>query len=67
MPSTLGTGGRRRHRPRRQPSGRRFVAADDRRPTNEQARRVLGWTPRPPQEAIVAAAESMLDRGLAAP
>ena len=33
--------------------------------SNEKARRVLGWTPRDPKEAIVAAAESMVAQGLA--
>ena len=32
--------------------------------SNEKARRLLGWTPRPPEDAIVAAAESMVDKGL---
>lgn len=32
--------------------------------TNEKARRVLGWTPRPPSEAIISAAKSMVERGL---
>lgn len=35
------------------------------RTSNEKARRELGWTPRDPTEAIVAAAESMLAQGLA--
>lgn len=35
------------------------------RTSNEKARTVLGWTPRDPEEAIVAAAESMVARGLA--
>jgi nucleoside-diphosphate-sugar epimerase len=34
------------------------------RTSNEKARRVLGWTPRDPHEAIAAAAESMVRRGL---
>jgi nucleoside-diphosphate-sugar epimerase len=34
--------------------------------SNEKARRVLGWTPRDPREAIVAAAASMVARGLVA-
>lgn len=34
------------------------------RTSNEKARRVLGWTPRDPHEAIVAAAESMVRKGL---
>jgi len=32
--------------------------------SNEKARRLLGWTPRDPHEAIVAAAESMARKGL---
>jgi nucleoside-diphosphate-sugar epimerase len=32
--------------------------------SNEKARRVLGWTPRAPEEAILAAAESMVAKGL---
>ena len=32
--------------------------------TNEKARRVLGWTPRPADEAVVATAESLLRLGL---
>lgn len=32
--------------------------------SNEKARRLLGWTPRDPHEAIVAAAESMVKKGL---
>lgn len=32
--------------------------------SNEKARRVLGWTPRDPHEAIAAAAESMVEKGL---
>ncbi len=32
--------------------------------SNEKARRVLGWTPREPREAIVAAARSMVRKGL---
>ena len=32
--------------------------------SNDKARKMLGWTPRPPQEAIVAAAQSMVARGL---
>jgi nucleoside-diphosphate-sugar epimerase len=32
--------------------------------SNEKARRVLDWTPRDPHEAIVAAAKSMVSRGL---
>ena len=32
--------------------------------SNEKARRMLGWTPRDPHEAIAAAAESMVARGL---
>lgn len=32
--------------------------------TNQKARRLLGWTPRPPEEAIVATAESLLRLGL---
>lgn len=31
--------------------------------SNEKARTVLGWTPRDPKEALVAAAESMVERG----
>jgi nucleoside-diphosphate-sugar epimerase len=31
--------------------------------SNDKARRVLGWTPRDPREAIVAAAESMVRKG----
>ena len=37
-----------------------------RRPSSDKAARVLGWTARPPQEAIVAAGQSMVDRGLVA-
>lgn len=34
--------------------------------SNEKARKILGWAPRdPPEDAIVAAAESMIDKGLA--
>jgi nucleoside-diphosphate-sugar epimerase len=33
--------------------------------SNDKARRVLSWTPRDPKEAIVAAAESMVAKGLA--
>jgi dihydroflavonol-4-reductase len=32
--------------------------------TPEKARRLLGWTPRPGEEAIVATAESLIQRGL---
>jgi nucleoside-diphosphate-sugar epimerase len=32
--------------------------------TSEKARRVLGWAPRPAEEAIAATAESLLQRGL---
>jgi len=32
--------------------------------TGEKARRVLGWTPRPPEEAIIASAESLVQLGL---
>jgi len=32
--------------------------------SNEKARRVLGWTPRDPREAIASAAESMVAKGL---
>jgi len=32
--------------------------------TNEKARRLLGWTPRSTEEAIVAAAESLVRLGL---
>jgi nucleoside-diphosphate-sugar epimerase len=32
--------------------------------SNEKARRVLGWAPRDPREAIVAAAKSMAKKGL---
>jgi hypothetical protein len=32
--------------------------------TSEKARRVLGWTPRPPEDALVATAESLLRLGL---
>ncbi|ROP61506.1 aldehyde reductase [Curtobacterium sp. PhB115] len=34
------------------------------RTSNERARTVLGWTPRDPHEAIVAAARSLLEKGL---
>ncbi|MEQ1507615.1 MAG: aldehyde reductase, partial [Myxococcota bacterium] len=34
--------------------------------TNAKARRVLGWDPRPPEEALVATAESLLRLGLVA-
>lgn len=33
--------------------------------SNEKARRMLGWRPRPPSEAIIAAAGSMIKQGLA--
>lgn len=43
--------------------------ADDlgyaRRTSNEKARRVLGWQPRGPEEAVIAAAQSLVERGLA--
>jgi nucleoside-diphosphate-sugar epimerase len=32
--------------------------------SNEKARRVLGWTPRSNEEAIVATAQSLIDLGL---
>jgi nucleoside-diphosphate-sugar epimerase len=32
--------------------------------TNQKARRMLGWSPRDPKEAIVAAGESMVRKGL---
>jgi hypothetical protein len=32
--------------------------------SSAKARRVLGWSPRPPQEAVVATAESLLRLGL---
>lgn len=32
--------------------------------TNEKARTVLGWEPRPATEAVIAAAESLVGRGL---
>lgn len=32
--------------------------------SNDKARQVLGWTPRPPQDAIVDAAKSMVGKGL---
>jgi len=35
-----------------------------RKTSNEKARRVLDWTPRDPREAIVAAATSMIRKGL---
>jgi dihydroflavonol-4-reductase len=35
--------------------------------TGEKARRMLGWTPRSPEEAIVASAESLLRLGLVEP
>lgn len=35
-----------------------------REPANDKARQVLGWQPRVPQEAFVAAAESMIAKGL---
>ena len=34
--------------------------------TNDKARRLLGWAPRPPEEALVATAESLLRLGLVA-
>ncbi len=34
--------------------------------SNEKARRVLGWNPRRPEDAIVAAAQSMVEKGLVA-
>jgi len=36
-----------------------------RRATSAKAQHVLGWKPRPPEEAIVATAESLLKRGAA--
>ncbi|MFD5624906.1 SDR family oxidoreductase [Streptomyces sp. NPDC127072] len=36
------------------------------RTSNEKARRVLGWTPRDPEEAVIAAAESLVKKGLIA-
>jgi nucleoside-diphosphate-sugar epimerase len=45
----------------------REIAADlgyARRTSNETARRVLGWHPRRPEEAIVAAARSLVAKGL---
>jgi nucleoside-diphosphate-sugar epimerase len=50
--------------------GLRAVAPDlgyARRVSSERARRVLGWQARDPEEAIVAAGRSMVDRGLASP
>lgn len=47
----------------------RGVAADlgyARRTSNEKARRLLQWVPRAPEEAVVAAAESMVAKGLTA-
>ena len=38
-----------------------------RRTSNEKARQVLDWTPRDPREAIVAAAKSMVRKGLLKP
>ena len=35
-----------------------------RRPTSAKAQRVLGWQPRPPEEAIVATAESLIQFGV---
>jgi nucleoside-diphosphate-sugar epimerase len=35
-----------------------------RRTSNEKARRVLGWQPRRPEEAIIAAAQSLVAKGL---
>ena len=35
-----------------------------RRASNAKAREVLGWSPRPNEEAIVATAKSLLERGL---
>ena len=35
--------------------------------SNGRARRVLGWMPRPPEDAILAAAESMVAKGLVKP
>ncbi len=34
--------------------------------SNEKARRVLGWSPRPSEEAVVAAGRSMVEKGLVA-
>lgn len=34
--------------------------------TNDKARRLLGWTPRPPGEAVIAAGDSMARKGLIA-
>ncbi len=35
--------------------------------SNDKAKRLLGWTPREPREAIVSAAKSMIERGLLKP
>jgi dihydroflavonol-4-reductase len=35
--------------------------------SNEKARRVLGWTPRSNEEAVVASAESLIRLGLVSP
>ena len=46
----------------------RSAAADlgyARRFSTEKARRVLGWNPRPSADAVIAAGQSILDRGLA--
>ncbi|MYW62550.1 hypothetical protein GTY65_00410 [Streptomyces sp. SID8379] len=32
--------------------------------SNEKARRILQWTPRDPEEAVIAAAESLVKKGL---
>jgi nucleoside-diphosphate-sugar epimerase len=37
---------------------------NEKRASNEKARRVLGWTPRSNEEAIVATAESLVRLGL---
>jgi len=45
----------------------RMILDDLNRPlaiSNERIKRVLGWRPRPPEEAIVAMAESMIRLGL---
>jgi nucleoside-diphosphate-sugar epimerase len=37
------------------------------RTSNEKARRLLGWSPRSVEDAIVSAAESMVRKGLGSP
>ena len=55
-----------RERAKTDPAARQ-TAADlgySKKTSNDEAQRVLGWTPHPPREAIAAAAESMVRKGL---